>query len=158
MIDQALKDSTDLGPDPLTLPPAPTPKPQRDKRGWFLPGNTASKGHSSPHASKVVALKSVLFSEIGPERWRRIVLSMYVEAVGKYDTIEGKWVARPNVRAAEWLSDRLIGKPVESTAEDRLKRIEDTLGLDDSLDAARVAEILDAAHRDGDNGPAEDAA
>ncbi|MGQ0628146.1 MAG: hypothetical protein ACT4PL_08625 [Phycisphaerales bacterium] len=156
MIDEPLKDTADLGPDPLAEPPKP--KPQRGKRGWFLPGNTASKGHSSPHASKVVALKSVLFSEIGPEQWRRIIRSMYVEAVGIFDRTEGKWTARPNVRAAEWLSDRLIGKPVESSAEDRLKRIEDSLGLDDSLDAARIAEILDTAHEQGDNGPTEDAA
>lgn len=158
MIDQDIKDTTDLGPDPLAEPPKPTP--QRGKRGWFLPGNTASKGpnHRSPHASKVVAVRSIMFEEMSPDRVRKIIRSMIVEATGLFDHVEHKWIARPSVKAAEFLFDRTIGKPVESSAEDRLKRIEESLGLDDSLDPARVAEILTTAYEQGDNGPAEDAA
>lgn len=157
MIDEPLKDTgDDLGPDPLNEPPKP--KAQRGKRGWFLPGNTASKGHASPHAAKVVAVRSIMFEEMSPDRVRKIIRSMIVEATGLFDHVEHKWIARPNVKAAEFLFDRTIGKPIESTAEDRLKRIEESLGLDDSLDPARVAEILTTAYEQGDNGPAEDAA
>jgi hypothetical protein len=153
VIDQDIKDTTDLGPDPFAEPQKPPPvKPERDKRGWFAKGNTVSKGHASPHAAKVVALRSVFFEEITPERWRKLVLSMWADACGVYDRVEGKWSQRPNVKAAEFIADRMIGKPIESTAEERLRRIEDSLGLDDSLDPARIADVLNTARRHGDNG------
>jgi hypothetical protein len=50
----------------------------------------------------------------------------------------------------------LIGKPVEAGAEDRLKRIEEALGLSNELDPEYLASILDSARRDGDNGESGD--
>lgn len=126
------------------------PRPERDARGLFLPGNRVSKGHPSPHAGKVQALRSALFREITPDRWREIIHAMHKEAVGVWDTIEGKWTHRPSVRCAEWISDRLIGKPTESGDEERLKRIEQALGLDDSLSPERIASILADADAHGE--------
>lgn len=130
--------------------------PQRDERGWFARGNTVSRGHPSPHAGKVAALRSALFREITPDKWREIILAMHKEACGVWDAIEGKWAARPNVRAAEWLADRLIGKPVETGAEDRLKRIEEALGLSNELDPEYLAGILETGRREGDRGESGD--
>jgi hypothetical protein len=130
--------------------PAP-PKPQRDARGYFAPGNTLSRCTKSPHASKVVALRAEMFRTITPDKWREIILAMHKEAVGVWDHLEGKWAARPNVRAAEWIADRLVGKPVEAGAEDRLRNIEEALGLPREFDPEHVADILDNARREGDS-------
>jgi hypothetical protein len=69
-----------------------------------------------------------MFRTITPDKWREIILAMHKEAVGVWDHLEGKWAARPNVRAAEWIADRLVGKPVEAGAD-----------------------ILDKARREGDS-------
>jgi hypothetical protein len=131
-------------------------RPQRDERGLFLPGNTVSRCTKSPHAGKVVALRAELFRTIDAGKWREIILAMHKEAVGVWDHLEEKWLHRPNVRAAEWIADRLIGKPVEAGAEERLKRIEDALGLSNELDPEHVADILATARREGDEGESGD--
>lgn len=134
-------------PDPL---PTPNPiMPMRTEAGYFAAGNTFARGRPKAHAGKVVALRSQLFTEVTPEKWAKIIRSMIAEAVGIFDPIERKWVARPNVKAAEWIGDRLIGKPVEAGAEDRLKRLEELLGLDDALDPEAVADHLEAARPEG---------
>ncbi|MCG3124893.1 MAG: hypothetical protein GIKADHBN_03399 [Phycisphaerales bacterium] len=131
-------------------------KPQRDERGLFLPGNTVSKGHPSPHTKKIAGLRAELFRAIDAEKWREVILAMHKEAVGVWDAIEGKWASRPSVAAATWLADRLIGKPVEAGAEDRLKRIEEALGLSNELDPEYLASILESARREGDDGESGD--
>lgn len=125
---------------------------QRNELGHFLPGNTVSKCTKSPHAGRVVALRAELFRTIDAGKWREIILAMHKEAVGVWDQLEDRWLHRPNVRAAEWIADRLIGKPVEAGAEDRLKRIEAALGLSNELDPEHIADILSTAQREGDDG------
>jgi hypothetical protein len=113
-------------PPPLTRPDSAfdasefdrlPPEPGRNANGHFAPGNTLSRGVPRPHTAKIALMRSTIFAEITPERWQKIIRAMYTQAIGQFDPIEQRWISRPSVKAAEWLSDRLIGKPVERRVE-----------------------------------------
>jgi hypothetical protein len=118
---------------------------ERDINGLFCPGNQIAKGRGNPHAREAVRLRAALYVEITPERWREVIQAMYRAAIGTWCQEENRWADRPNVNAATWIADRLIGKPVETGDEERLRRVEEALGLGHDLSPENVTAILERA-------------
>ena len=84
-------------PDP-TVPPKESPA-DRIKQHRFQPGNTASRGHNADKAGAVAKLIARCQRAVSPGDWAEIVQALVAKAKAG------------DTKAAEWLWDRLIGKP-----------------------------------------------
>ena len=84
----------------------------RDDKGKFVPGNQAAVGRSRKHAEQVGNLRRALYEEVTPERLKRIVNSLIVEAEAG------------QVAAARLVLEYCLGKPLEADILERLERLE----------------------------------
>ena len=93
---------------------------QRDENGRFLKGNTISDGAKKgrPPRKKEEAYQRTMWCAVSQADWKKVVARQLIIALGDKLPIEGtKKVRIPSTtdmnRAALWLSNYLIGKPVE---------------------------------------------
>ncbi len=82
----------------------------RDALGRFRNGNKAARGN--PHAKKVHALRTALFSAVTRADMRAVAKALVTQARGG------------DLDAIELLLSRLLGKPSETSVEDRLTELE----------------------------------
>ncbi|RJQ26416.1 hypothetical protein C4577_03630 [Candidatus Parcubacteria bacterium] len=78
------------------------PNPEKKKSHLFGPGNKAAAGHKRPHHKAVRALQNCIYEEVTPEELSKIVRKLIWKA------------KRGDVKAAQILLDRSLGKPVQS--------------------------------------------
>ena len=112
----------------------------RDDKGKFVPGNQAAVGRSRKHAEQVGNLRRALFEEVTPERLKRIVNSLIVEAEAG------------QVAAARLVLEYCLGKPrqvgeVITEPEPQGENVitVDSLGADDWVNACNARDITGLA-------------
>ena len=87
----------------------------RDEKGRFVKGWKGGTGN--PHAAQVAKLRAALFAIPGlDDAIRQVFVKQALKAVEERDT-----------RAARFVFEYLIGKPIEIDLMDRLDRIEEML-------------------------------
>ena len=91
-------------PDP-TVPPKETATKRHEppKEHRFKPGNQLARGHHADRAGAVAKLIARCQRAVKPKDWDEIVGALVAKA------------KRGDNKAAEWLWDRLVGKPKQQT-------------------------------------------
>ncbi len=117
----------------------------RDSRGRFLPGTPAPKGVGRPKRETEAEYLNTTIGAVSLEDWSAIVRMMVAQAKAG------------NVPAAKWLSDYLLGRPVEQlnvTSEDKSEIVLHwpTLSRDDTPALPEGDDIPALPAPDGDNG------